>query len=237
MGCSLDNNGARSRRADERPAVPASAAGRDVASVDVVDLRARVTALFADSARTTLLAGELLAPAIAQASSILVDSLRAGGKILTCGNGGSAADAQHLSSELMNRFERNRPALPAIALASDASALTSIANDDAFAEVFARQISGLGRPEDVLVVITTSGRSTNVGRAVETAHRQQMRVIALTGRDGGRLAKLLLPQDMEIRVPASSTARIQEVHTVVLHCLCDLLDQQLFGGRQHRNGV
>jgi D-sedoheptulose 7-phosphate isomerase len=151
------------------------------------------------------------------------------GKILCCGNGGSAAQAQHFSSELLNRFERERPGLPAIALTTDTSALTSIANDYRFDEVFAKQIRALGQPNDILVLFTTSGNSGNILNAASAAHDREMVVVALTGRDGGALAPLLRESDLEIRVPSMVTARVQEIHLLVIHCLCDLIDHQLFG--------
>lgn len=163
-------------------------------------------------------------PSIAVAAELLVNHLARGGKVLTCGNGGSAGDAQHFSSELLNRFECTRPGLPAIALTTDTSTLTSIANDFEFGEVFAKQIRALGQPDDVLLAISTSGNSVNVNRAVSAAHERQMRVVALTGRDGGQLAQLLRKDDVEMRVPATSTARIQEVHILVIHCLCSCID-------------
>lgn len=163
-------------------------------------------------------------PSVASAAHLLVDILQGGGKVLSCGNGGSAGDAQHFSSELLNRFERVRPGLPAIALTTDTSTLTSIANDFDFGEVFAKQVRALGQPHDGLLAISTSGNSTNVNRAISAAHERGMRVIALTGRDGGPLASLLRQGDVEIRVPATSTARIQEVHILVIHCLCSCID-------------
>lgn len=174
-------------------------------------------------------AAATLAPAIVAGARMLAAALRAGGKALSCGNGGSAGDAQHFSSELLNRFERERPGLPAVALTTDSSTLTSIANDYAYADVFAKQVRALGARGDVLLAISTSGKSENVNRAVVAAHERGMRVLALTGRDGGPLARLLAEGDVEVRVPADSTARIQETHLVVIHCLCDLLDAELFG--------
>jgi D-sedoheptulose 7-phosphate isomerase len=151
------------------------------------------------------------------------------GKILSCGNGGSAGDSQHFSSELLNRFERERPGLPAMALTTDSSTLTSIANDYAYEDIFAKQIRALGRQNDVLLAISTSGNSENVNRAIVAAHERGMKVVALSGRDGGRMAALLGEDDIEIRVPATRTARIQEVHLVVIHSLCDLIDTTLLG--------
>ncbi|MEZ5582442.1 MAG: SIS domain-containing protein [Candidatus Competibacteraceae bacterium] len=152
------------------------------------------------------------------------------GKVLVCGNGGSAADAQHFAAELVNRFERERPGLPAIALTTDSSALTAIANDYAFIDVFARQIHALGKGGDVLLAISTSGHSANITAAARAAHARGMPVVALNGRDGGELAELLGEHDVEIRIPGPSTARIQEVHILTIHCLCDLVDWLLFDG-------
>jgi len=156
-------------------------------------------------------------------------SLRNDGKILSCGNGGSAGDAQHFSSELLNRFERERPGLPAIALTTDSSTLTSIANDYAYEEIFAKQVRALGKAGDVLLAISTSGNSANVNRAIVAAHERDMQIVALSGRDGGAMSALLNAGDVEIRVPAERTARIQEIHLVIIHCLCDLIDESLFG--------
>ena len=170
-----------------------------------------------------------LAPVITAAAATMTRCLLEDGKILSCGNGGSAADAQHFSSELLNRFELERPGLPAMALTTDSSTLTSIANDYAFAEVFAKQVRALGQPTDVLLAISTSGNSENVLRAIQAAHERGLRVVALTGRDGGTIAGGLGPDDIEIRVPAERTCRIQEVHLLVIHCLCDLIDAELLG--------
>jgi D-sedoheptulose 7-phosphate isomerase len=163
------------------------------------------------------------------AATLMIQALLSDRKILACGNGGSAADAQHFSSELLNRFERDRPGLPAIALSTDTSALTSIANDYDFDEVFAKPVRALGQPGDVLLAITTSGNSPNVLRAVEAAHERNMAVVALNGREGGELASMLTGNDVNLCVRAHSTARIQEVHGLVIHCLCDLIDYQLLG--------
>jgi D-sedoheptulose 7-phosphate isomerase len=172
-----------------------------------------------------------LAPAISAAAATMTRCLLEDGKILSCGNGGSAADAQHFSSELLNRFELERPGLPAVALTTDSSTLTSIANDYAFVEVFAKQVRALGQPEDVLLAISTSGNSENVARAIHAAHERGLRVVALTGRDGGTIAGLLADGDIEIRVPAERTARIQEVHLLIIHCICDLIDAELLEPR------
>ena len=148
---------------------------------------------------------------------------------MACGNGGSAADAQHFSAEMLNRLEMERPGLPAMALTTDSSTLTAIANDYQYAEVYAKQIRALGQEGDVLLAISTSGESHNIIHAVQAAHERGMVVIALTGREGGRIAPLLKANDFEVRVPARSAARIQEVHIMVIHSLCDLVDRQLLG--------
>jgi D-sedoheptulose 7-phosphate isomerase len=198
-----------------------------------MDLARRAMQLFAASIATKQAAAPVLAEPIASAARLIVSRLLHGGKVLSCGNGGSAADAQHFSSEMLNRFEQERPGLPTIALTTDASTLTSIANDYHYDQVFAKQIRALGHPGDLLVVITTSGNSPNLLAAVEAAHEKDMDVVGLTGRDGGEVARHLYPDDIEIRVPADSTARIQEVHGLVIHCLCDLIDRQLLGtGRE-----
>lgn len=196
-----------------------------------MSLTDRIRDHFAGSIAAKQAAQAVLLPSIAEATLLLAGTLRGGGRILCCGNGGSAGDAQHFSSELLNRFERERPGLAAIALTTDSSTLTSIANDRDYGEVFSRQVAGLGRAGDALLAITTSGNSPNVVAAIAEAHEQGMRVVALTGRDGGRLAATLRPGDVEIRVPDERTARIQEVHLVIIHCLCDGIDQTLFGDR------
>jgi D-sedoheptulose 7-phosphate isomerase len=173
---------------------------------------------------------DALAEPIVRATEIMVKCLLANGKILACGNGGSAADSQHFSAELLNRFERERPGLAAIALTTDTSTLTSIANDYAYEQIFSKQVTALGQAGDVLLGISTSGNSKNVARAIAAAHERDMRVIALTGRGGGEIAKLLAPEDVNVCVPHSQTARIQEVHLLTLHCLCDGIDAMLLGG-------
>ncbi|AJD47372.1 phosphoheptose isomerase [Isoalcanivorax pacificus W11-5] len=190
----------------------------------------RIRQMFVDSIETKVQAAEVLPEVIEAAGQRMVESLLNGGKILTCGNGGSAGDAQHFSSELLNRFERERPALPAVALTTDSSTVTSIANDYSYNEIFSKQIRALGNAGDVLLAISTSGNSANVIQAVQAAHDRDMTVVALTGREGGEMANLYSAGDVEIRVPAKVTARIQEVHLLVIHALCDYIDQQLFGG-------
>ncbi|MCW1935939.1 phosphoheptose isomerase [Pseudomonas sp. MDMC_285] len=198
-----------------------------------MDMQSRIRQLFQASIDTKQQAMDVLAPYIEHASLVMVQALLNEGKILTCGNGGSAGDAQHFSSELLNRFERERPSLPAIALTTDSSTITSIANDYSYNEIFSKQIRALGQPGDVLLAISTSGNSANVIQAIQAAHDREMTVVALTGRDGGGgMASLLLPEDVEIRVPAKVTARIQEVHLLTIHCLCDLIDSQLFGSEE-----
>jgi D-sedoheptulose 7-phosphate isomerase len=196
-----------------------------------MDLVARIAGNFRDSANLKLSAIETLAPSIAAAVERMVTCLNDDGKIMSCGNGGSAADSQHFSSELLNRFEAERPGLAAIALTTDTSTLTSIANDYDYEQVFARQIRALGHPDDVLLAISTSGNSRNVIAAVHAAHEAQMTVVALTGRAGGALNDVLEPRDIHICVPATTTARIQEVHLLILHCLCDGIDCLLLGVR------
>lgn len=165
---------------------------------------------------------------IEAAGNIMIDALKNGKKILSCGNGGSAADAQHFSAELLNRFEIERPPLAAIALTTDTSTLTSIANDYRYEEVFSKQIKALGREGDVLLAISTSGGSPNVIQAIHAAHDANMKIVALTGKQGGEIAKILTENDVEIRVMSDVTARIQEVHLLVIHCLCDFIDSKLF---------
>jgi D-sedoheptulose 7-phosphate isomerase len=153
-----------------------------------------------------------------------------GGKVLSCGNGGSAGDAQHFSSEMLNRFEMERPGLPAIALTTDSSAITSIANDYSYSMIFSKQVTALGHAGDVLLAISTSGNSDNINMAIDAAHEREMNIIALSGKSGGSMAERLSLNDIEIRIPSESTARIQEAHLLVIHCLCDLVDHQLMGG-------
>lgn len=184
---------------------------------------------FRESIATKEAALAVLLPAVERATLLMADCLRQDGKILACGNGGSAGDSQHFSSELLNRFERERPGLAAVALTTDTSTLTAISNDYAYEQVFSKQVHALGRPGDVLLAISTSGNSPNVVAAIEAAHTRGMRVVALTGRDGGRMARALAGTDIEIRVPANRTARIQEVHLLLIHCLCDGIDRTLFG--------
>lgn len=193
------------------------------------ELAARVVAHFSDSAQLKLRAASSLAVPLAQGAALLAAVLRTDGKILVCGNGGSAADAQHFTAELLNRFEIERAPLAAVALTTDSSTLTSIANDYSYAEVFAKQVHGLGRSGDALLAISTSGNSENVVAAMRAAHAKGMRVLALTGRGGGTMAAELASGDVHVCVPDATTARTQEVHMLALHCLCDAIDSQLFG--------
>lgn len=188
----------------------------------------RVRAHFENTIGTQTRARDALSAAVAEAARRLAATLEAGGRILVCGNGGSASDAQHFAAEFTNRFERERPPLAAIALTTDTSALTAIGNDYSFDQVFSKQVQALAEPGDALVGISTSGGSPNVCKAVEAAHAADAWVLALTGRNGGALAKALREDDLELRVPAERTAHIQEVHIVLLHCLCDLVDEQLY---------
>ncbi|MDR0565295.1 MAG: phosphoheptose isomerase [Azoarcus sp.] len=189
----------------------------------------RVSRQFEDSARAKLAAIEWLAAPIVEAIEAMTSCLLANGKILACGNGGSAADAQHFAAELINRFEMERPPLAAIALTTDSSVLTSIGNDYEFEQIFSKQVRAIGQPGDVLLAISTSGNSPNVIAAIEAAHEREMRIVALTGKSGGKILELLCPNDIHICVPADRTARIQEIHLLVLHCLCDGVDCLLLG--------
>lgn len=194
-----------------------------------IDLVARIHQHFTESANLKLEIVSALADPLRRAAERMVQCLMSEGKIMACGNGGSAADAQHFSAELLNRFEMDRPGLAAIALTTDASTITSIANDFDFEQVFSKQVRALGQPSDLLLAISTSGNSRNVMQAVQAAHDRQMGVIALTGRTGGMLAELLGPEDIHICVPHANTARIQEVHILCIHCMCDAIDCMLLG--------
>jgi D-sedoheptulose 7-phosphate isomerase len=189
----------------------------------------RVITLFQDSIETKQRAISVLPASVVAAASLLTSCLTSGNKIMSCGNGGSAADAQHFSSEMLNRFELERPALPAIALTTDSSTLTSIANDYDYRHIFSKQLKALGNPGDALLAISTSGNSENVVSAAQTARERGLGIVALTGNDGGELATVLGDEDIEIRAPSNSTARIQEIHLLTIHCLCDLIDRNLLG--------
>ena len=192
-------------------------------------MKTRLIQQFEESIAVKAAALKSMLPEIEAGGQTMIDCLRSDGKVLSCGNGGSAGDAQHFSAELLNRFEMERPPLAAIALTTDSSTLTSIANDYSYAEVFSKQVVALGRKGDVLLAISTSGNSSNVIKAIAAAHERGMTVVALTGRDGGGMKDLYAEQDIEIRVPSERTARIQEVHLLVIHCLCDMIDHELYG--------
>lgn len=192
-------------------------------------LEARIQRQFHDSAEAKLKSAELLAGPVADAIAAVANAVANGGRILACGNGGSAADAQHFAAELVGRFERERPELAAVALTTDTSVLTAISNDYGFEQVFARQVRALGQPGDVLIAITTSGSSPNVIEAVRAAQERDMVVVGLSGKGGGQLASLLRDVDVHLCVPHDRTARIQEVHLLMLHCICDGVDWTLMG--------
>ena len=194
-----------------------------------MDSTQRIRQHFADSAQLKLDAVDALAPAVARAAEILTESLLADGKILACGNGGSAADAQHFAAEMVGRFERERPELPAISLSTDTSILTAVANDYSYEQVFAKQVRALGAKGDVLLAISTSGNSGNIIAAINAAREREMRVVALTGKGGGRIGQMLSAGDSHLCVPHDRTARIQEVHLLMIHCLCDAIDNALLG--------
>jgi D-sedoheptulose 7-phosphate isomerase len=197
--------------------------------INTSNLEARVSDAFRQHLDTVQSLSSDLVPVITRAANVCLAALLADKKILSCGNGGSAADAQHFSSELLNRFELERPGLPAVALTTDSSTLTSIANDYHYDEIFSKQVRALGQPGDILLAISTSGNSTNVIRAVEAAHERDMTVVTLNGRDGGEISRILNENDVDILVRGPSTARVQEMHIIVIHCLCDLIDHQLLG--------
>jgi len=197
-------------------------------------LESRIEQHFIDSADLKYQAAPILSKPIAEAITAIVASLTSGGKVLACGNGGSAADAQHFSAEFVGRFERERPELAAIALTTDTSILTAVGNDYSFDAVFSRQVRALGQPGDVLIAISTSGNSSNIMAAVDAAHARDMVVIGLSGRDGGTMGKMLRETDVHICVPHPRTARVQEVHILALHCICDGVDAVLMGDESER---
>jgi len=192
-------------------------------------LAQRIQQHFTDSADVKTAALSAMAAPIEAAIHLMVHSLAAGGKIMACGNGGSAGDSQHFAAELVNRFEKERPPLAGLALSTDTSTLTSIANDYRYEDVFAKQVLALGRNGDVLLAISTSGNSANVIEAIKVAHAHHIRVVALTGKQGGKMAALLAPGDIHLCVPSDRTARIQEVHLLTIHCLCDGIDALILG--------
>ena len=204
-------------------------AGAFEPAIIAMDTTRRIRAHFAESAKLKLASVDELSPSIARAAALMTDCLLADGKILACGNGGSASDAQHFAAEMVGRFERERPELPAISLATDTSILTAVANDYDFAQVFAKQVRALGDAGDVLLAISTSGNSGNVVAAVDAAHERGMRIVGLTGKGGGRVGELITASDVHVCVPHTVTARIQEVHLLTIHCLCDAIDASLLG--------
>lgn len=193
-----------------------------------MELFDRIKSHFNESIQTKIMTQETLVNSIANAGDLLTQCLLAGGKILTCGNGGSAGDAQHFSSEMLNRFEADRPSLPCIALSTDTGTITAIANDYDYTQIFSKQIKALASDGDILIAFTTSGNSANVNEAIIAAHSRGALVLAITGKTGGELAALLNTDDIELRVPSDSTARIQETHLLIIHCLCDIIEKQLF---------
>lgn len=195
-------------------------------------LEQRIEQQFIDSADLKYQAAQALSKPIAAAVQAILTSVTSGGKVLACGNGGSAADAQHFAAEFVGRFERERPELAAIALTTDSSVLTALANDYAFELIFAKQVRALGGSGDVLLAISTSGNSPNVLAAIEAAHEREMIVVALTGKGGGTIAQRLRETDVHVCVPHDRTARIQEVHLLALHCICDGVDVQLLGDQE-----
>lgn len=197
-----------------------------------MDLIARVTQNFEDSANTKLSAIDTLAAPVAAAIEIITGCLINNGKILACGNGGSAADAQHFAAELVGRFEAERQELGAIALTTDSSILTAVGNDYGFNHIFSKQVRALGHAGDILLAISTSGNSANVIEAIQAAHDADMRIVALTGRSGGRIGEMLREDDIHLCVPAERTARIQETHLLIIHCLCDGIDRLLLGAEE-----
>ena len=194
-----------------------------------MELEQRITDLFDSNLEVVLKCREELPAIIAHAGEALVHCLLSDKKILGCGNGGSAFAAQHFVSRMINRFERERPSLPAIALSADTASITAIANDYSFNEIFSKPIRALGQEGDTLLAISTSGTSANMVQAVQAAHDRNMRIITLTSRDGGDITRLLHQDDIEIRIPTNSSARAQELHLLVIHMLCDLIDRQIFG--------
>ena len=195
----------------------------------MLNIENRITRHFQDSVETKQRVAAALTPRIAAASHLMVNSLKNGGKILACGNGGSAADSQHFAAELIGRFERERAELAAIALTTDSSILTAVANDYSFDEIFSKQVRGLGKSGDILFAISTSGNSKNVVAAIEAAHLKGMHVVGMTGRNGGNIAGLMRSGDVLLNVDSQVTTRIQEVHLLTLHCLCDAIDNLMFG--------
>ena len=195
----------------------------------MINIENRINRHFQDSVATKQRVVAALTPKIAAASHAMVDCLKKGGKILACGNGGSAGDSQHFAAELVGRFEREREELAAIALTTDSSILTAVANDYSFDEIFSKQVRALGKPGDILFGISTSGNSKNVVAAIEAAQAKGLHIVGMTGRNGGKIAGLMAAGDVLLNVDSQVTARIQEVHLLTLHCLCDAIDNLMFG--------
>jgi phosphoheptose isomerase len=194
-----------------------------------MNIEDRIRHNFSESIQIKINAADSILPSISVACEKIVQCLLEGNKIMSCGNGGSAFDALHFASQMMNRFKHERPSLPAIALTADIAALTSITNDSGYHEVFAKQIRALGQPGDILLAISASGNPIGMLHAIKAAHDREMIVIALTGEDGGKIPSTLQEHDVEVRIPASDTSRIQETHLLIVHCMCDIVDYQLFG--------
>lgn len=220
---------AERRRHPREPAQSRAPSGTVIISAM---LENRIQQNFIDSADLKYQASQVLSKPIAAAVQAVLTCVTGGGKVLACGNGGSAADAQHFAAEFVGRYERERPELSAIALTTDSSVLTAIANDYDFKVIFSRQVRALGSPGDVLLAISTSGNSANVLAAIEAAHEREMVVVGLTGRGGGKMSQSLRDTDVHICVPSDRTARIQEVHLLTLHCICDAVDAQLLGDQE-----
>jgi D-sedoheptulose 7-phosphate isomerase len=197
-----------------------------------MDLTAHLKQHFEEGIDLRRRMAETMPAEIARAGQSLAAALKAGRKVLACGNGGSAADSQHFAAEIVGRFERERPGMPAIALTVDTSALTAIANDYDFDRVFSKQVEALGQPGDVLLGISTSGNSRNVVEAIKAAHTKDMTVIALTGRDGGAMGRMLRPKDHHLNVAHPRTMRVQEIHLLVVHCLCEVVDNVIYGEKK-----
>jgi D-sedoheptulose 7-phosphate isomerase len=197
-----------------------------------MDLTAHLKQHFDEGIELRRKMAETMPEAIARAGTALAEALKAGRKVLACGNGGSAADSQHFAAEIVGRFERERPGMPAIALTVDTSAMTAIANDYDWNSVFSKQVQALGQAGDFLLGISTSGNSKNVLEAMKAAHEKNMVVIALTGRDGGAMAKMLGPTDHHLNVAHPRTMRVQEIHLLAIHCLCEVVDNVIFGEKR-----
>lgn len=196
-----------------------------------MDIVNHLQSIFVESIKTKESVMQSLLPQVAKAGELLAATLKAGGKVLSCGNGGSACDAQHFTGEIVGRFQIERDGLAAVSLTADTGLLTALANDYGYENLFSRQVKALGRKNDLLLAISTSGNSKNIINSIGQAHSSGLRVVALTGKDGGKIAKALDDQDVEIRVPSKVTARIQEVHILIIHSLCEIVDRVLFADK------